>query len=117
MVTGDAPPPPKTVAPDGAEDLLQLAGAAPKNLGWLARSLPPTYRCSDLVRAQQIANEHPEAIVLCPDGVLRQGRILEPATASGRHPGALQLRTTQGQLQAQIEETAARTEASSVPSS
>ncbi|MBD3853773.1 MAG: hypothetical protein IFJ96_03235, partial [Acidobacteria bacterium] len=113
VVTGDAPPPPKTVAPDGAEDLLQLAGAAPKNLGWLARSLPPTYRCSDLVRAQQIANEHPEAIVLCPDGVLRQGRILEPATASGRHPGALQLRTTQGQLQTQIEETAARTEASS----
>jgi chromosome segregation protein len=45
--------------------------------------------------------------------VLRQGRILEPATAAGRHPGALQLRTTQGQLQAQIEETAARTEASS----
>jgi len=113
VATGDTPPPPKTVTPDGAEDLLQLAGAASENLGWLARSLPPTYRCSDLARAQQIANEHPEAIILCPDGVLRQGRILEPATAGGRHPGALQLRTTQGQLQAQIEETAARTEASS----
>jgi chromosome segregation protein len=113
VATGDTPPPPKTVTPDGAEDLLQLAGAASENLGWLARSLPPTYRCNDLARAQQIANEHPEAIILCPDGVLRQGRILEPATAGGRHPGALQLRTTQGQLQAQIEETAARTEASS----
>jgi len=113
VATGNTPPPRKTVAPKGAEDLLLMAGAAPENLGWLARSLPPTYRCDDLERAQEIANEHPEAIVYCPDGVLRQGCILEPATAGGRHPGALQLRTTQEQLRTQIEETTARTEASS----
>ncbi len=99
--------------PNGARDLLAEAGVEPRHRGWLTRSLPPTYFVDDARRAAAIADENPTAIVVSSDGVLRQGRVLEPTTAGDRHPGALVLRTHQLELRKNIDEFTARTESSS----
>jgi chromosome segregation protein len=106
-----APPPPPAV--EGATDLLAEAGIEPENLGWIARALPPTLRCENADLAQRLADEHPQAIIVCPDGVLRRGRVMEPATASSSHPGALELRTKREELLEQIADTSGRTDTSS----
>jgi chromosome segregation protein len=96
--------------PKGAEDLLLQAGIEPENLGWVARSLPRTLRCNDLDRARELADELPDAVIVCGDGVVRKGRILEPTTRGDRHPGALQLRTMEQELNTEISDVSARTE-------
>ena len=110
---GSAPPWTSPSVPEGAEDLLGRAGIAPEDLGWIARALPQTLRCDDPDRAQQIADEHPDAVIISADGLMRRGRVLEPATAGARHPGALEMRSQKSDLQNQIEDIAARTESSS----
>ncbi len=113
VAAGDAPSSAATASPDEAQDLLTQAGIDSKHLGWISRALPPTFRCDDPVTAQRIADRHPQAIIVCGDGVLRHGRVLEPATTAGQHPGALVLRTTQTELRNQIEDLSNRTEDSS----
>jgi len=113
VAAGDAPSPPASTSPGGAKDLLAEAGVAPEHLGWVARALPPTLRCDEAAVAQRLADEHPEAIFIDPDGVLRRGRVMEPPTAGARHPGALELRTKSEELKGQIEEMASRAESAS----
>ena len=113
VAAGDPPTAEDLSCPEGTENLLPKAGIEPEHLGWVARVLPPTFRCDDPERARQIADQNPEAIIVCADGVLRKGRILEPVTAGGRHPGALELRTTQTELSTQIEDLTTCNEESS----
>ena len=96
--------------PKGAEDLLLQAGIEPEHLGWMARSLPRTLRCNDLDCARELADELPDAVIVCGDGVVRKGRILEPTTRGDRHPGALQLRTMEKELNTEITDVGARTD-------
>jgi chromosome segregation protein len=105
-----APPMPQSSTPDGAEDLLLQAGIEPEHLGWVARALPCTLRCGNLGRARQLADELPDAVIVCGDGIIRRGRILEPTTRGDRHPGALQLRTMEGELESEIADVRARAE-------
>ena len=113
VAAGDPPAPRAAEVPGGARDLLEAAGIPPEHRGWISRALPPTLLCDDPEVAARIADAHPEAVVVCGDGVIRRGRVLEPATAGGRHPGALELRGQKDELQAQIEDTASRTESAS----
>jgi chromosome segregation protein len=108
VAASKAPPPPDLSMPDGAEDLLLQAGVESEHLGWLARALPRTLRCDDLDRACELADELPDAVIVCGDGVIRRGRILEPTTRGDRHPGALQLRTMEHELKAEIADVSAR---------
>ncbi len=113
VAAGDPPPLAARRIPEGVENLLERAGIAAENAAWVALALPLTLRCNDPERAQKIADEYPDAVILSSDGVLRRGRVLEPTTAGARHPGALALRGQKDELQAQIADTAARTETSS----
>jgi chromosome segregation protein len=113
VAAGDPPPRAPIHLPTGAEDLLGRAGIADGDLDWLARALPPTLRCDDPDRAQEIADKHPDAIVLSADGVIRRGRVLEPVTAGASHPGALELRSRKDELRREIEDITARSESSS----
>jgi chromosome segregation protein len=113
VAAGDPPAPRAAEVPGGARDLFESAGIAPEHRGWISRALPPTLHCDDPELAARIADAHPEAVVVCGDGVIRRGRVLEPATAGGRHPGALELRGQKDELQARIEDTASRTESAS----
>jgi chromosome segregation protein len=112
VAAGDAlnPPAPPVVA--GARDLLAETTVDPKHLGWVARALPPTLLCDDAATAERLADEHPEAIIIDPDSVVRRGRVMEPPTAGARHPGALELRSTSTELEGQIEELQTRAESS-----
>lgn len=113
VAAGDPPAPLAAEVPDGARDLLEAAGIAPEHRGWITRALPPTLQCDDPELAARIADEHPGAVVVSADGVIRRGRVLEPATAGARHPGALELRGQKDELQAQIEDTENRTASAS----
>jgi chromosome segregation protein len=113
VAAGDPPPRSGRAVPAGVEDLLERAGIAPENLSWIALALPQTFRCDDPGRAQQIADQYPDAVIISGDGVMRRGRILEPITAAARHPGALELRSQKDDLQTQIAEISERTEMSS----
>ena len=109
VAAGDCPESTSGVAPPaGARDLLDESGIAPEHRGWLARVLPPTFFADEPRLAMQIADEHPTAVVVCSDGVIRRGRVLEPRTAGDRHPGALELRGLKLELEAQIGDTAKR---------
>jgi chromosome segregation protein len=110
IAAADAPPAGDRQTPEGAEDLLLKAGIEPEHLGWINRTLPRTLRCDDPVRAREIADELPDALIVCGDGVLRTGRILEPNTRGDRHPGALQLRSMEQELRSEIADIGARTE-------
>jgi chromosome segregation protein len=110
VAAAKAPPPPERRTPAGADDLLLEAGISPEHLSWLARALPHTLRCNDPERARELADELPDAIILCGDGVMRHGRVLEPTTRGDRHPGALQLRGMAEKLAAEIKNLAVRTE-------
>ena len=110
VAAAEAPPPRDLPSPEGAEDLLLQAGIEPEHLGWLARALPRTLRCDNIDRACELADKLPDAIIVCGDGVIRRGRILEPTTRGDRHPGALQLRTMEKDLNAEIAEVGARTD-------
>jgi chromosome segregation protein len=67
-------------------------------------------RCSDTGRACELADDFPDAVIVCDDGVVRTGRVLEPTTRGDRHPGALQLRTMEKDLKTEIADLAAKTE-------
>jgi chromosome segregation protein len=110
VASASAPAPAKQSVPDGAEDILLQAGIAPEHLGWVARALPRTLRCSDTGRACELADDFPDAVIVCDDGVVRTGRVLEPTTRGDRHPGALQLRTMEKDLKTEIADLAAKTE-------
>jgi chromosome segregation protein len=110
VAAADAPPMSDQATPDGAEDLLLQAGIEREHLGWVSRSLPRTLRCDNLDRARELADQYPDAVIVCGDGVVRKGRILEPTTRGDRHPGALQLRTMEKELTAEIADVEARTE-------
>jgi chromosome segregation protein len=111
IASSEAPPPPDLEPPHGAEDLILSAGVATEHLGWLTRALPRTLSCEDPARARELADELPDAVIVCGDGVIRHGRILEPKTRGDRHPGALQLRTMEQELEADINHLSSRTEA------
>ncbi len=110
VAAADAPSVRTLPTPKGAEDLLLQAGIESEHLGWVARSLPRTLRCDDLDRARELADELPDAVIVCGDGVVRKGRILEPTTRGDRHPGALQLRTMEKELNSEIAGVSARTD-------
>jgi chromosome segregation protein len=110
VASAEAPPARDLPTPEGAEDLLLQAGIEEQHLGWLARALPRTFRCNDLDRARELADEHPEAVIVCGNGIIRRGRILEPTTRGDRHPGALQLRTMEHELNSEIATISARTD-------
>jgi chromosome segregation protein len=101
LAAGAGKPAPVEI-PEGAEDLLELAGARKNDLPWLRRTLPRSYRCSDAARAVEIADADTTAIVVGPDGVIRRGRVVEPPTAGTRHAGTLQLRDERERLAAEI---------------
>jgi chromosome segregation protein len=109
IASSDAPPSPEFATPNGADDLLLKAGIEPEHLGWVARALPRTLSCDDPNRARDLADELPDAVVVCGDGVIRHGRILEPTTRGDRHPGALQLRTMEQELESEIANVGSRT--------
>ncbi len=109
VAAGEPPEPEPPEPPEGARDLMHAAGIAGRDLGWLSRTLPPTYQCDDPQRAREIADAHPHAIVLCGSGLLRRGRVLEPPTAGDRHPGALVLRGEHDELRLRIDELDTRT--------
>jgi chromosome segregation protein len=113
VAAGDPPAPMVTEVPSGARNLLEAAGVAEAHRGWMTRALPPTFACDDPGLAASIADRNPSAVVVSADGVIRRGRVLEPATAGARHPGALELRSLKDELLAQIADTAARTESAS----
>ncbi len=112
VAAGDPPRLSPRRIPEGAENLLDSAGIAPRDLDWVALALPMTLRCHDPEQAQKIADENPDAVIVSSDGVLRRGRVLEPTTAGARHPGALALRGQKNELQLQIQDLEARTESS-----
>jgi len=101
---------PARATPEGVDDLLMSAGIDQKDLGWLARVLPPAYRCDDSNLARRIADDRPEAIVLESDGALRQGRILELGPSGPPQRGALALRTERDELSSQIDDASSRAE-------
>ncbi|MEJ2582238.1 MAG: hypothetical protein P8127_11495, partial [Acidobacteriota bacterium] len=111
LIAASPVPPIRDLAvPDGAEDLLLKAGIETDHLGWIARSLPRTLRCDDAKRACEIADELPDAMIICGDGVVRKGRVLEPMTRGDRHPGALQLRTLEKELTQKISDLSTHTD-------
>jgi chromosome segregation protein len=110
VASADAPPAQDLTTPEGADDLLLHAGIEEQDLGWLGRALPRTLRCNNPGRARELADEHPEAVIVCGDGVIRRGRVLEPTTRGDRHPGALQLRTMERELNTEIAAISVRTE-------
>jgi len=110
VAAASAPPVRDLPMPEGAEDLLLQAGIETKHLGWVARALPRTLRCDNVDRACELADEFPDAVIICGDGVVRKGRILEPTTRGDRHPGALQLRTMEKELTSEIADTSDRTD-------
>jgi chromosome segregation protein len=110
VAAAPAPPIDERPTPEGAEDLLLQAGIEAEHLGWVARALPRTLRCDDVTRACELADELPDAVIVCGDGVVRRGRILEPTTRGDRHPGALQLRTIEKELKSEIATMGARTD-------
>jgi len=77
---------------EGAEPLLPLAGIPQRHAAWITRVLPPAYRCEDAATAARLAQEHPHAIFLAPDGTLLRGRCHELPTAGSTGRGALGLR-------------------------
>ncbi|HSN56835.1 MAG TPA: chromosome segregation protein SMC [Candidatus Sulfomarinibacteraceae bacterium] len=98
--TGDDPGPAEV--PEGAEDLLARAGAAPEHLPWIRRTLPRAWLCADRSRAAELAEADPGAVVVDGDGLIRRGRVVEPATAGARLLGTLQLRHQRETLAADI---------------
>jgi len=104
-----SPPPP----PSGAEPLLPLAGVAAEHTPWLARTLPPSYRCDSGELAQRLAAERPDSICIGPDEVVWRGRMMEPPTAGARLSGTLALRNQRQELRQEIEEAEKRTAAAS----
>ncbi len=101
-VAADADAPPSRPAVDGVEPLLPLAGVADDDLPWIARTLPPAYRCGDAEQARRLADEQPDAIFVGPDEIVRQGRIMEPPTAGSRLRGTLALRDDREALKGRI---------------
>ena len=87
--------------PEGAEPLLPLAGIPAEHAPWIGRVLPPAYRCADAATAARLAEEHPHAIFLAPDGTLSRGRTRELPTAGSRTRGALALRDERDHLTAE----------------
>ncbi len=110
VAAAPAPPIRNLATPEGAEDLLQKAGIEAEHLAWVARALPRTLRCDDVRRACELADELPDAVIVCGDGVVRTGRVLEPTTRGDRHPGTLQLRTLEKELRGQIADLSSQTE-------
>jgi chromosome segregation protein len=111
-VATEAPPLPEPSLPEELEPLIKLAGIAPDDLPWLARVLPPAFRCHDPERARELADQLPNALILDGNGVLRQGRTMALPTAGTRLRGALSLRNERRQLQQQATETGKRAETS-----
>ena len=107
QVTGDDPP----GCPPEAEDLLAGAGAAEDDLPWLRRTLPPTWRTADADLARRLADAHPEALVVDPDGLVRRGRTVEPPTAAAQRRGALALRGEHAQLDQALRQATAGADA------
>ena len=113
VTAGETPPPPPSQGPNGVVNLLDEAGIDEQHLGWVARALPPTFRCDDPEQAFELADERPDAVIICSGGVLRRGRVMEPPTAGAGHAGTLELRTLREELGRQIEEMSSRTDSSS----
>jgi chromosome segregation protein len=101
-VAGGPAAPLTAPALDGVEPLLDKAGVKPEHLPWLARVLPPAFRCPDQSTARHLAEQHPYAIFVGPDDVVWRGRTVEPPTAGSRHHGALALRDERHRLAAEI---------------
>jgi chromosome segregation protein len=112
VLAGGSPEPLQRPTPDGAEDLLARSGADAGALGWLTRILPPTWRTDDASTALRLADEHPEAVVLGPDGLLLRGRIAEPEAGRRRTRGALELKRERQRLSDDIDATATKADAS-----
>jgi len=113
VLTAGAESPAKAQTPEGADDLLVLAGVEPAHLPWLQRTLPQAYRCTDAVRAAELADAEPTAIVVDASGLIRRGRVVEPPTAGTRHAGTLQLREDRERLATEIATMADRAAATS----
>jgi len=109
-VAGDVPELGDAPEPDQAEPLLPLAGAEDENLGWLARVVPPAYRCESAETSRRLADQHPWAVFLSPDGVVVRGRCVELPTAGARLRGALELRELKRNLQEQLDQATRQAE-------
>ena len=107
-LAGGPAAPPTGPSLDGVEPLLDQAGVKPEHLPWLARVLPPAFRCPDQATARHLAEQHPHAIFAGPDDVVWRGRTVEPPTAGSRHHGALALRDERHRLAAEIGVTSDR---------
>ncbi len=101
-VTSNAPSPPILKTPEGAESLFDHAGITAEDLLWITRILPPAFICSSPTNARSLAEQHPQAIFVGPDGVIWRGLTQEPPTAGARVHGALALRDDRQHLAAEI---------------
>ncbi len=111
VLAGKTGPPPEAPQVDGAEPLLPLAGIAEEHAGWITRVLPPAYRCDDASTAARLAELHPHALFVSPDGTLHRGRCRELPTAGSRIKGALALRDERRRLLDEAAGLAASSEA------
>jgi len=111
VMVGDPPSATHPTAPGGAVDLVADAGIDDTDRGWIERTLPPTWRCDDAGLAARLAEEHPGAIILDGDGIVRRGRVVEPPTAGSGRPGALALRDERAQLEGALAEATAASDA------
>lgn len=101
-VAGAAPAPLRPPVPAGAQDLLEVAGVDDEQLGWLTRVLPPAYRVGDHAAARRLADAHPDAVVLEPDGTLHRGRTVELPTTAAAGRGALELAQERVRLETEL---------------
>ncbi|MCG6964126.1 MAG: chromosome segregation protein SMC [Acidobacteria bacterium] len=102
VLAADPPAAPAEVEIADAQPLLPLAGIPDEERGWLMRVLPPAYRCRDAQAARRLAEAHPEAVFLAPNGTLFRGRSVEPETGGSRLKGFLALREDKETLTAEI---------------
>ncbi len=107
VLAGEAEAAPDAVAHpkiEEAEPLLPLAGIPDEHASWITRVLPPAYRCEDAQTAARLAERHPYALFLAPDGTLLRGRCRELPTAGSRSRGSLGLRDERERLTAEAAE-------------
>ncbi len=109
-LAGPATDPAPAQPMSGAEALLPLAGATTIDAAWLTRVLPPAYRCGDGDTARRLAEAHPYALFLAPDGTVWRGHTADLPTAGSRLRGALELGSQRARLTAEREATARRAE-------
>ncbi len=110
VLAGDPPAPPAELEVAGAEPLLPRAGIDAEERGWLQRVLPPAFTCDDALAARRLAEAHPEAVFLAPDGTLFRGRSVEPETGGSRLRGFLALREEKEALTTEIATLGTKTE-------